>query len=329
MPLDNPKFDVAISFMTQDEATAGALSRELSDTLNVFFFPERQKDLAGTDGMESMRTPFLEDCRVMVVLYRDGWGKTRWTAIEETAIKDSCFNGGWKRLFFIALDRTSVLPKWLPDYHLRYNWADFGLEQAAGAIKARVLENGGQPTEATPLRRAEILREDESYRAARGRMNSYEGLEKILESVTLLFHEIEAQCNAVNSLGHSLVRQETVIRERNQEQFCLLTNDRVGMSVIWHQQFSNLLDKSGLTVRELNGGLIFHRELGKRMHLVPPETIRETVYDPEISRAREYGWTPRGKSGPFLSSTTLGSKLVTQFLDLVDRYESGKIARRH
>src|SRR5271170_7176358 len=157
MSTDNPKYDVAISFLVKDEPTAAALYRDLSRTLNVFFFPHKQEDLAGTDGMESMRTPFLEDSRVMVVLYREQWGKTRWTAIEEAAVKEACFNGDWKRLFFVALDRTAKLPKWLPEYHVRYNWDDFGLDQAVGAIKARVLENGGQPTVLTPLKRAELL----------------------------------------------------------------------------------------------------------------------------------------------------------------------------
>jgi len=134
------KYDVALSFLAQDEALAAALTDELSKRFSVFFFPRKQDDLAGTDGTESMRTPFLEDCRLMVVLYRAKWGHTRWTAIEETAIHDACFNGDLKRLFFIALDDQSPFPKWLPEYHVRFNWELFGLSGAVGAITARVLE---------------------------------------------------------------------------------------------------------------------------------------------------------------------------------------------
>jgi len=57
VPNDNPKFDVAISFLAKDEPIAAALHDELSRSLNVFFFPTKQEDLAGTDGMESMRKP--------------------------------------------------------------------------------------------------------------------------------------------------------------------------------------------------------------------------------------------------------------------------------
>jgi hypothetical protein len=254
MPLDSPKFDVAVSFLAKDEPIAAALHEELRKGLNVFFYPRSQEDLAGTDGMESMRMAFLDDCRVMVVLYREGWGKTRWTAIEETAIKEACFNGGWNRLFFINLDRASVLPKWLPEYHVRYNWEDFGLDQCVGAIKARVLENGGQPTPLTARKRAEILQAEDIYRADRSQMNSAEGLKLILAEVRALFARIVKGCEEVSALGHLQVRCETDFKDRSAQQMCVLTDDRVGMTLIWHQRYSNLLEDSGLYVREFNGG---------------------------------------------------------------------------
>jgi hypothetical protein len=64
---DKPKYDVAISFLAADEPTARALADQLgSSGLSVFFFPRNQEELAGTDGMESMREPFLS-ARVAVV----------------------------------------------------------------------------------------------------------------------------------------------------------------------------------------------------------------------------------------------------------------------
>lgn len=324
---DNPKYDVAISFLAKDESIAAALYHELSQTLNVFFFPRKQEDLAGTDGMESMRTPFLDDSRLMVVLYRGQWGKTRWTAIEETAVKEACFNGGWKRLFFIALERSDTLPNWLPEYHVRYNWEDFGLNQAVGAIKARVLDNGGVASPVTPRKRAELLEADNLYRGDKARMNSHEGLAKILENVEALFKEIEKQCDDVNGRGHLQIRYETEFRERNAYQSCILTDGRVGMIVIWHQQYGNLLDNSGLSIQEYNGRLIFNSEMGRHGCLRPPDRIVETEYEPELSRAREYGWKQHGKSTEFISSSALATRCVLQFMDLVDRFASGKITR--
>lgn len=49
------------------------------------------------------------------MLYRQMWGQTPWTRIEETAIKDSCLERGWTSLFFIVLDKDDKLPVWLPN----------------------------------------------------------------------------------------------------------------------------------------------------------------------------------------------------------------------
>jgi hypothetical protein len=110
MSVEKPQYDVAISFLAKDEAVATAIYQKLNEGLRVFFYPRSQEDIAGTDGLESMRTPFFNDSRVMVVLYRDPWGKTPWTRVEETAIKEACLEHGWERLFFVVLDRASHLP---------------------------------------------------------------------------------------------------------------------------------------------------------------------------------------------------------------------------
>lgn len=326
MENENPKYDVAISFLADDEPTASALYLELSQTLNVFFFPRKQEDLAGTDGMESMRQPFLNESRVMVVLYRDQWGKTRWTAVEETAIKEACFNGDWKRLFFIALDGSSSLPKWLPEYHVRYNWEDFGLNQAVGAIKARVLDNGGKQVPLTPRKRAELLKAEDQYRSDKARMNFGEGIAKVSKSVKELFNEIEEECGDVKSVYSNLqIKCETEFREGNARQTCFLTDGRVGMTITWLQRYANSLEGSGLSVQEFNGGLILPSERGRRVFLEQPRRIAESTYEPELSRSRLYGWRRGAYSAEFISSSELAKKCVVQFIDLLDRFADGKV----
>src|SRR5262249_39891040 len=134
--------DVAISFLARDEPYAAELHAKLEQTLQVFFFPRQQEELAGTDGLESMRTPFLES-RVAVVLFRHPWGETPWTRVEETAIKDRCLANGWNSLLFVTLDKASKLPIWLPNTHIRFSSQDYPIEELVGAIKVRVQESGG------------------------------------------------------------------------------------------------------------------------------------------------------------------------------------------
>lgn len=62
------------------------------------------------------------------------------------------------------------------------------------------------------------------------------------------------------------------------------------MTVIWHQQYTNMLANSGLSVTEHNGGLLLPSDAGLRKQLRQPVVIGETKYEPDLSRAREYGW---------------------------------------
>src|SRR5664280_1260111 len=114
---DEQKYDVAISFLAKDEATARALADKLEASgFSFFFFPRNQEELAGTNGMATMRDPFFES-RVNVVLFREPWGQTPWTRIEETAITERCLEKGWDSLVFVQLDSTHTVPKWLPRTH--------------------------------------------------------------------------------------------------------------------------------------------------------------------------------------------------------------------
>ena len=46
------KYDVAISFLAQDEPLAVQLADALRDRMTVFVYSEQQKELVGKDGLE-------------------------------------------------------------------------------------------------------------------------------------------------------------------------------------------------------------------------------------------------------------------------------------
>jgi hypothetical protein len=83
-----------------------------------FFYPHKQEELIGTNGMESMRAPFI-GARVNVILFREKYGKTPWTGVELAAIQDSCLRTGYRSLVFVQLDKKDVKPEWLPSTHIR------------------------------------------------------------------------------------------------------------------------------------------------------------------------------------------------------------------
>ncbi len=143
----SPKHDVAFSFRSQDEPLARKLADALLGEFSSFVFSQKQQELAGTDGTESLRVAFLEDSRLNVVLYRKGWGEAGWTGVEAKAIQDRAFQDGWEEtILFVVLDGAADLPKWLPKTPIRFNLEEYGFEQALGVIKARALQQGASRT---------------------------------------------------------------------------------------------------------------------------------------------------------------------------------------
>lgn len=322
MSAECPKYDIAISFLYQDLNLAKALYDQLSKGLAIFFFPRNQEELAGTDGLESMREPFRNEARLNVVLYRPRWGKTPWTAVEEAAIKDSCLNTSFKSLFFFVIEPTADVPKWLPETSIRFNYADFGLEQAVGAIKARAQERGSHIQPLTPTRKAEILHAEEDYRRDKACLLSSETA--IFEEVEALFAEVVRQCGDVNARGHFEIEHRVKIQRRDAEQTCVIGQDRVSMSLTWYQPYAGSLHKAALIVREFDRMIILPPS---HVFLCRPEILKETQYLPDVSRAREYGWGLNGREKSFISSKNLAARFVMEFLDLVERDRAGKIRR--
>ena len=108
------KYDVAFSFLARDESLALQLNDLLQDRLSTFLYSERQKELAGTDGEKVFNAVFGKEARSVVLLYRDGYGKTPWTRIEETAIRDRAFSEGHDFLLIMPLDSQGAVPPYYP-----------------------------------------------------------------------------------------------------------------------------------------------------------------------------------------------------------------------
>jgi hypothetical protein len=316
-----PKHDVAISFLAKDEPTAAAIAGRLSGRLKVFFFPRNQEDLAGTKGLESMRTPFLSESRVNVVLYREMWGQTPWTRVEETAIKDSCLDRGWASLFFIVLDKNDRLPIWLPNTHIRYNLEDYGTEQAVGAIKARVQEVGGAIERPSAKADAALVHQEAQFLADRARL--FRDQRCITENVLPAVGDVFETMNRLSAE----IRSGTGIDFRsgaNQGQ-CVLTNNRVSLHVGWRQPYINVVSEDAYIIAtEFNAQIALPGE----RHLIywrEPTQLARYRFKPALSLSREPCWAAENNADELLSSQDLADKCVRLFLDLLGRWNRGEI----
>jgi hypothetical protein len=114
MTEDDYEYDLAISFVAKDESLATDLADQFEERLRIFLYSRKQDKLGGTDGEQTFNEVFAKQSRLVVVLYREGWGKTPWTRIEVTAIRNRAFDEGYYFVLFIPLDGKPSVPKWLP-----------------------------------------------------------------------------------------------------------------------------------------------------------------------------------------------------------------------
>jgi len=309
--------DAAISFLVRDAKIAGELAGRLEQNLQVFFFPHAQEELAGTDGLESMRQPFL-GARVSVVLYRAPWGETPWTRVEETAIKDRCLNHGWGSLIFVQLDKTGTLPKWLPETHVRYSLEDYGIDGLVGAIKARVQEAGGVLTKPDALaharrvqRDAELLSEKKKlFRDRAWIQNTVHGAAKV------------ASQTAIRIALEGGTTWTPPVRAGAQGMGCVLTDYRVSTIGVWRQVYANDISQSTYSVVDFAGPVGVPGE--KTMFVFEPTKRRERKFLPELSAARELVWVEAGRS-EHLTPEELGNVIASSFFELVDLVNRGEI----
>ncbi len=319
-----PRYDVAISFLAKDEAFAKQIAERLEQGLSVFFYPHTQEDVVGTNGLESMREPFLES-GVVVVLYRVPWGNTPWTRVEETAIGERCLKRGWSSLVFVQLDKTSVRPKWLPETRIRFSAEDYPIDQLVGAIKARVQEQGGTIVPLDAMGEAKRVQREAAYLDERDSLmrdqrwiaaNVHGSLRATMQEIVRLVKE----ANATHGL-----RIECGVTDIG----CVLRSGFVSIGVGWRQPFANFVgdlgsDECYLRVVEFSGAVPLPGV--PEYMLLKPTPLKEHRFKVDVSQTRELVWVEQRKK-EHIAPALLADRIVRLFLDLVSRANQGKIQR--
>jgi hypothetical protein len=228
--------------------------------MEVFIYSKRQEELAGTDGLESLREAFLTNSKLVVVLYRNGWGQTRWTRIEEAAIKDRFLNEGWSWLLFTMLDEASRPPIWLPESEIRLNFAAYGLEQLLGAIRIRAEKLGSILRSQSALDRAKRLGQESLARAERDRLLSEKGMAAAQQEHKDLQQLLDSKIQQMNE--H--VKSVKVEQGSDGHEYLLRTQL---VSVNFYLYRTSPATESRIVLQEFNGPLILPKDRGHQMFI--------------------------------------------------------------
>lgn len=236
------KYDIAFSFCQEDESLAYEISDYLSENLNIFIYSNRQDELVGTDGEIEFKKTFSEKSRVVIVLYREKYGTTTWTRIEEEAIRDRAYDEGYDFTLYIPLDENKATPKYLPRTRIWLDLERFGTKGAANIISYIVNERGGDSRQISSKDKAEkIKRKLEFKRKLEVYKETAEALEDALREIDLLIQTCEEKSKEIfNGLQY--------IHERQHQEFFKISYENLLLQFWWTRSYSNSLDKSKLEV---------------------------------------------------------------------------------
>lgn len=314
---ENYEYDVAISFVADDEPLATQLADMLSERMSVFLYSRQQEQLAGTDGESTFNSVFAEKSRLVVVLYREKWGHTPWTRIEETAIRNRAFKEGYDFVVFIPLDSQPAVPRWLPKTQLWVGLDRWGLVGAASVIEARVQGLGGIPKPETVESRAARAERELQFAERR---KKYKTSEAGVKGASLEFEKVVAE---LSSLATQLVSTAPSlgVTFKAAKYVVALLSTGPALSVAWQCRFSNTLDESSLVCSVWQG----HPPFPGVSHWDPPKSYVTQRFDHELLPDGSSGWAGAINGHQVtLNSHALAEHIVKWWIDASMKYRNDR-----
>jgi len=302
---------VAFSFLAEDEELATQINDLIQDRLETFIYSKKQEQLAGTDGEETFNRIFGSEARIVFVLYRNGWGKTPWTRIEETAIRNRAFEEGYDFAIFAPLDKKPNMPKWLPKSRIWIGLDRWGIEGAATVIEARVQEAGGTPKEETVEDRAlRLSRKIAAEEKKQAFLKSEKGVQTANKEIASLFSELKRVVQSVSE-NESFVKLSIDVGNRD----CSIYNGRFCVYISWSVSFINTLDSSALYLSLWNGPVPI---CGKSFFPIEkPKRIKEIEFQFDLTADEMPQWREvRGQKRSY-KTNDLAKLALTMLLDKI------------
>jgi hypothetical protein len=319
MSLDDEqyKYDVAFSFLEQDESIAIQIDDLLKDHLSTFIYTYKQEEIAGTDGEKTFNEIFANHSRIVVVLYRENWGKTPWTRIEETAIKNRAYNKGYDFALFIPMETSQKVPQWLPKTQLWIGLERWGIAGAASVIEAKVQTSGGTPKEETAIDFAKRKERDlKRIKARKDFLESENGVQAAFKEASDLFSKLQILCDEIaKETGWKIEKYQSKPGDS-----LLIYSCGVTLIISWSCKWTNILDDSYLYLTLWQGRVGWPNTL----QIEDPVKLEEFVFYFDTHDTISYGWKKSDSSDPILSSKRLSEFSIKSFAKAIHEQETGE-----
>ena len=314
------KYDVAFSFLEQDEQIARNLSDLFEGRLTSFIYSKKQEDIAGTDGEETLNRVFGEEARIVVVLFRPAWGSTSWTRIEQTAIQNRHFEDGYDFVTLVMLEKETQPPKWLPKNRIWVGFERVGLEATAAVIEARVQEAGGAVREETIKDKAQRLDREVNWdREKKEFLGSSNGVNAAKAEIENLFNKLEIIASDISGA----TSQFKFSTQRDSHNFIVNSKDYYAVRINWSLEYGNTLNGSRLTVALYKGQL----SLRGGIYIENPTHLDTKIFYFDADRIGQYGWLRKNSSAPICSTQQLAESCMTMLMERLKK-ETADASRR-
>ncbi len=299
------EYDVAFSFLQRDEPLALKLNDRLQDRVKTFIYTEQQKVVAGTDGEETFHRVFGKKTRIVVVLYRKGWGESRWTRIEETAIRNRGHEHGYKFALLIPLDEPPRVPEWLPAQQVWIDLNRFGIDAAAAVIEARIQEAGGEVHQETVEEHARRVERQIAFETRRAEFQREAGVRAAQDEFAKLKDALASRAD--------IVKKSTSITlsvDNRQDAFWLTGLGRA-LGLNWQRKYFNTLDGAFLDAR-----LMSHPLPGPGQWMFEePTVVRSLRFRFDLLPSEVGGWISNDVQHRAFSTDALAEYLTKFYLE--------------
>jgi hypothetical protein len=243
---------------------------------------------------------FKKQSRCVIIFYRNKWGTTPYTAIEEKAVRTRISEEGNDNLLVISLDNPPVVPKYLSKTQIWTELAQAGINGTAAFIEEQVKALGGGLSEELPLDVGIEIKKEPRFEVESSKfLESISGLEIAVIELKKLFSALETEKNKITESDNSIS-----LKYKRDETNCAIQYGDFSIRFYLQTEKSNLLMDSPL-----------YFEMQKQDNTSNGLNILAVEeYHFELKKVGVYGWIKVVDSDSFISSKQLAEDSIKLLL---------------
>ena len=305
-------YDVAISFLNDDIDIARKINNRLSETYNTFVYFDRQKEIVGVDGEIKFNEVFGIQSRIVVVLYRDTWGSTPFTRIEETAIKNRGFEEGYDFLIIAKLDDESEVPQYYPKPRIWAHFPQLGYEGLVSSIEHKIKGNNEAKHDLNAIELIERMNTEKGIAEDKDQLlNSIDGVERSINERDKLYDSLKDLAEVINSKPGDIKFSV----QKSPYGICYLTLHRLETSFIyelslaWFPESGNSLNNTYLYL------YVARRPFYSTSRSRDSEIVLSEKFIFDLELPDNYGWRSTDKSHDIHTSQKLADYCIRLLIE--------------